>query len=97
MCLLNGVNSLEFEQVVSSFFEQSEKQNKPNMTPTEFKEKLRTCPLGLTYKDISLVMGHLRIGMDSIITRETVLTSTFNVLAQRQEDSLVLQEVQLMH
>lgn len=93
ICLLNGVGRLEFEQAITSMFRQSQIQNQPGMNAEEFRKKLRTCALGLTQKDINLVMGHLRIKMDDIVTLQTVLPTTFDVLAQRHEHSLILREV----
>lgn len=83
----------EFQKALASVLKKVTSEESTSLSLPALKQVLSTPALGLTKKDVNLLLGYLEVSQHSCVAMEDVLTKSFDVLVERHEDALALDEV----
>lgn len=90
---MNGVGKEEFQRALTSVVKKMNSDALTSLGLPVLKKVFTNPVLGLTKKDVNLLLGSLEVGQDGCIAVEDVLIKTFDVLIERHEDVLALNQV----
>ncbi|GMH40511.1 hypothetical protein BSKO_08415 [Bryopsis sp. KO-2023] len=85
--LINGVSKVDFERHLGTVLKKASK-GQDKMARLDFKQCLCSSELGLTRKDINLILGSLQIGKNDEVNWEEVVVNCFDVVKERHADVL---------
>jgi Ca2+-binding EF-hand superfamily protein len=77
--LLRGVPREELEQVMLRVFRKADADGSGHLSRSEFKRCLRAAEMGLTRKDINLLLGRVDANHDGLVSYEEFVPICFQV------------------
>lgn len=95
--LLHGLSKQELEALMMRVFQKADKDRSGALDTTEFKECLKAAELGLTRKDINLIMSQVDANNDGVITYEEFVPVCFQVLIERFKDEILTSDILSNH
>ncbi|GHP04881.1 hypothetical protein PPROV_000363300 [Pycnococcus provasolii] len=87
--LLRGMSREQLEQMMANVFRAADSDGSGYLDRSEFRNCLKSAELGLTKKDINMLMAEVDIDGDGKITYDEFVPLCFNVLVERFKDNII--------
>eukprot|EP00238_Polyblepharides_amylifera_P004792 CAMPEP_0196587910 /NCGR_PEP_ID=MMETSP1081-20130531/58985_1 /TAXON_ID=36882 /ORGANISM="Pyramimonas amylifera, Strain CCMP720" /LENGTH=463 /DNA_ID=CAMNT_0041910241 /DNA_START=329 /DNA_END=1720 /DNA_ORIENTATION=- len=87
--LLHGIPREELEAVMRSVFEMADEDGNGNLSREEFRHCLKSAELGLTRKEINLLLSECDYDHDGNISYQEFVPLCFNILVERFKDQVL--------
>ncbi|KAG2496413.1 hypothetical protein HYH03_005639 [Edaphochlamys debaryana] len=91
--LLHGLPQPELEALMLKVFKKADADGSGQLNRHEFKEALKAAELGLTRKDINLILSHIDVDKDGLVSYEEFIPVCFQVLVERFKDEIVVSDI----
>ncbi|GIL84899.1 hypothetical protein Vretimale_9723 [Volvox reticuliferus] len=91
--LLHGLPQEELQALMLKVFKKADADGSGQLNRHEFKEALKAAELGLTRKDINLILSHIDIDKDGLVSYEEFIPVCFQVLVERFKDEIVVNDI----
>lgn len=91
--LLRGMSREDLEKLMMQVFSKSDVDKNGTLDRKEFKHCLRSAHLGLTRKDINLVMSSIDLNGDGVISYKEFVPVCYQVLVERFKDEAVANQI----
>ncbi|KAG1679795.1 hypothetical protein FOA52_012706 [Chlamydomonas sp. UWO 241] len=91
--LLNGMTKPELEALMMRIFKKADSDGSGMLDKAEFRVALMAAKLGLTRKDINLIMFSVDANNDGEVSYEEFVPVCFQVLVERFKDKIIMQDV----
>ncbi|KXZ53746.1 hypothetical protein GPECTOR_6g663 [Gonium pectorale] len=91
--LLHGLPQDELEALMLKVFKKADADGSGQLNRHEFKEALKAAELGLTRKDINLILSHIDVDKDGLVSYEEFIPVCFQVLVERFKDEIVVNDI----
>lgn len=91
--LLHGLPKAELEALMLKVFKKADADGSGQLNRHEFKDALKAAELGLTRKDINLVLTHVDVDQDGLVSYEEFIPVCFQVLVERFKDEIVVNDI----
>lgn len=92
--LVHGMSQAELEALMMRIFRKADTDKSGALSRKEFRECLKQAKLGLTRKEINLIMFQVDTNHDAQITYDEFAPVCFQVLLERFKDEIVANDVQ---
>lgn len=89
MHLLHGLPREELEAMMKGVFEMADVDGNGTLSQAEFKECLKSAELGLTRKEINLLLSECDVDGDGRVSYTEFLPLCFNVLVERFKEQVI--------
>lgn len=90
--LLHGIPREQLEEVMRGVFEMADTDGSGELDREEFRDALKNADLGLTRKDINLLMSEADVDGDGKISYQEFIPICFNILVERFKDQVLTSE-----
>ncbi|KAK3287067.1 hypothetical protein CYMTET_5407, partial [Cymbomonas tetramitiformis] len=87
--LLHGMPRDELEQTISNIFSEADKDGNGKLDRMEFKACLRSAELGLTRKEINVILSNVDLDSDGCISYNEFIPCCFDLLVERFKEDLL--------
>mmetsp|Transcript_17945 Transcript_17945/g.32766 ORF Transcript_17945/g.32766 Transcript_17945/m.32766 type:complete len:475 (+) Transcript_17945:89-1513(+) len=91
--LLHGMPRHELESLMLKVFKKADVDGSGQLNRHEFKEALKVAELGLTRKDINLILTAVDTDKDGLVSYEEFVPICFQVLVERFKDEILLGDI----
>ncbi|GFR51432.1 hypothetical protein Agub_g13721 [Astrephomene gubernaculifera] len=91
--LLHGLPQEELQALMLKVFKRADADGSGQLNRHEFKEALKAAELGLTRKDINLILSHIDVDRDGLVSYEEFIPVCFQVLVERFKDEIVANDI----
>ncbi|EFJ47239.1 radial spoke protein 7 [Volvox carteri f. nagariensis] len=91
--LLHGLPQEELQALMLKVFRKADADGSGTLNRHEFKEALKAAELGLTRKDINLILSHIDVDKDGLVSYEEFIPVCFQVLVERFKDEIVVNDI----
>ncbi|PNW81221.1 hypothetical protein CHLRE_07g347050v5 [Chlamydomonas reinhardtii] len=91
--LLHGLPQEELQALMLKVFKKADADGSGQLNRHEFKEALKAAELGLTRKDINLILSHIDVDRDGLVSYEEFIPVCFQVLVERFKDEIVVNDI----
>jgi Ca2+-binding EF-hand superfamily protein len=90
--LLHGIPREQLEEVMKGVFEMADEDGSGYLDRDEFRQALKSADLGLTRKDINLLLSEADLDGDGKISYNEFIPICFNILVERFKDQVLHSE-----
>uniref|UniRef100_A0A7S0RF79 EF-hand domain-containing protein n=1 Tax=Chlamydomonas leiostraca TaxID=1034604 RepID=A0A7S0RF79_9CHLO len=91
--LLHGLPQAELEALMLRVFRKADADGSGQLSRKEFKEALKAAELGLTRKDINLILSRIDADRNGLVSYEEFIPVCFQVLVERFKDEIVVSDI----
>ncbi|GLC34270.1 hypothetical protein PLESTB_001603700 [Pleodorina starrii] len=91
--LLHGLPQEELQALMLKVFKKADTDGSGQLNRHEFKDALKAAELGLTRKDINLILSHIDADRDGLVSYEEFIPVCFQVLVERFKDEIVVNDI----
>ncbi|KAL6756998.1 radial spoke protein 7 [Haematococcus lacustris] len=91
--LLHGLPQEELEQLMLRVFRKADVDHSGQLSRKEFKEALKAAELGLTRKDINLILSQIDVDRNGLVSYQEFIPVCFQVLVERFKDEVVVSDI----
>ncbi|GAX81847.1 hypothetical protein CEUSTIGMA_g9275.t1 [Chlamydomonas eustigma] len=91
--LVHGMSKQELEALMRKVFIKADADQSGSLDRKEFRDALKAAKLGLTRRDINLIMSSADTDQDGLISYEEFIPVCFQVLVERFKDEIVTNDI----
>lgn len=91
--LLKGLPQEELKDMMQRVFNKADTDGSGTLSRHEFKECLRAAELGLTRKDINVILSQVDVDRDGVVSYEEFIPVCIEVLVERFKNEIVVNDI----